>query len=157
MRPRWRARATWRMRWRWCHWPPSSTSSIRAIGSVGQGNYAAANSWLDGFARAEQASGRMASSVNWGGIAEVGMFARTGAVEVSETDLRPKDVVGVLERVMTGAVAGQVVASGWPRNDAVFTHGWLSVFEAAGRRRRCRRRYKRSEGGSVSVKEGHVA
>lgn len=51
----------------------SSIASI--LGSPGQSNYAAANGYLDGLARARTVKGLAALSINWGPFAEVGMAA----------------------------------------------------------------------------------
>ena len=49
----------------------SSISSL--MGSAGQANYAAANGWLDGFARYLRNHGKNGVSIHWGPWAEVGM------------------------------------------------------------------------------------
>jgi NADPH:quinone reductase-like Zn-dependent oxidoreductase/acyl carrier protein len=54
----------------------SSASSL--LGSAGQGNYAAANTFMDALAHDRQAQGLPALSINWGAWAEVGMAAGLG-------------------------------------------------------------------------------
>ena len=44
----------------------------RLVGSPGQGAYAAANSWLDAFARWRRAQGLPATAIAWGAWAEIG-------------------------------------------------------------------------------------
>ena len=52
-------------------------SSISAVtGTPGQGNYAAANSFLDHFASYRQSMGLPGLSINWGALGEVGVVAR---------------------------------------------------------------------------------
>ncbi|NJK63164.1 MAG: SDR family NAD(P)-dependent oxidoreductase [Synechococcaceae cyanobacterium SM2_3_1] len=51
-------------------------SSISALlGSAGQGNYAAANAWMDALAHYRQMRGQTSISINWGPWAESGMAA----------------------------------------------------------------------------------
>ncbi|TDP92880.1 type I polyketide synthase [Labedaea rhizosphaerae] len=50
------------------------SSAAATMGSVGQGNYAAANAFLDALAQRRRAAGRPGSSIGWG------MWARTGAM-----------------------------------------------------------------------------
>lgn len=52
------------------------SSATSFLGSPGQGNYAAANAFLDALAHYRQAKGLSGLSINWGPWAEVGMSAR---------------------------------------------------------------------------------
>ena len=53
-------------------WFCSFSSAAALVGSPGQGAYAAANSWLDGFTHWRRAQGLPATAIAWGAWAEVG-------------------------------------------------------------------------------------
>ena len=56
-------------------WFCSFSSAAALLGSPGQGAYAAANSWLDGFTHWRRAQGLPATAIAWGAWAEIGRGA----------------------------------------------------------------------------------
>jgi acyl transferase domain-containing protein/acyl carrier protein len=110
----------------------SSMSSL--VGNVGQGNYAAANAFLDHFSSYRRRLGLPAFTVNWGALAEVGVAARNPALEqqlasIGIGSLPIRQALGALERVLeTGA--RQTDRSSAASNFGVFDldwHKWATV------------------------------
>ncbi len=92
----------------------SSAGSL--LGQPGQGNYAAANAFLDALAHRRRAQGQPALSINWGAWAELGFADTPGgrrlATRLARLGIRsiaPEQALEVLERLLRQGSA-QVVA-----------------------------------------------
>ncbi|MFN8488410.1 MAG: SDR family NAD(P)-dependent oxidoreductase [Caldilineaceae bacterium] len=77
-------------------------SSLTALfGDLGQGNYAAANAFMDGLARYRQQQKLPALSINWGAWSEVGMAARTAQSNLSDKEsLTPQVGIAALSQLL---------------------------------------------------------
>ncbi len=92
----------------------SSAGSL--MGQPGQGNYAAANSFLDALAHHRKAQGLTALSINWGAWAELGFAETEGGKNLTKRlallgikSMPPKRALEVMDRLMRED-ATQVVA-----------------------------------------------
>ena len=86
----------------------SSIGSL--LGQPGQGNYAAANAFLDALARRLRSEGRTALSINWGPWAGVGFAQLAGGQRVTQqlaqqgiAAIEPQQGLEVLRRLLEGA------------------------------------------------------
>ena len=92
------------------------SSGAALLGSPGQGNYAAANSFLDSLAYVRLAAGLPALSIDWGIWSEVGMAARVDQqhhrrwAAMGMKPIDPSLGVQMLEQAVRGSSAGQVAA-----------------------------------------------
>jgi acyl transferase domain-containing protein/acyl carrier protein len=76
------------------------------LGSAGQGNYSAANAFLDGIAHYRRALGLAATTINWGAWSDVGMAAALGEPgrrrwrELGLDLISPAEGIHALERIL---------------------------------------------------------
>jgi acyl carrier protein len=92
------------------------SSAGAMLGQPGQGNYAAANAFLDALAHYRQAQGQPALSINWGAWAGEGFAESSGGKRLAArlallgiSSIAPRQALEILERLL-GQSAGQVVA-----------------------------------------------
>ncbi len=89
------------------------SSATTMIGNPGQGNYVAANGYLEGLARSRRAIGLPALAIGFGAIADTGFLARNDGVNeilstrLGRSSLRGRDALAFVERLIT-ADHGQV-------------------------------------------------
>jgi myxalamid-type polyketide synthase MxaB len=92
------------------------SAAATLIGSPGQGNYAAANAFMDGLAHHRKAMGLPALTINWGAWAEAGMAARLAKKDAqrwTDRGMRPIQLdegMAKLSEMLAGSRA-QVVAA----------------------------------------------
>lgn len=92
------------------------SSGAALLGSPGQGNYAAANSFMDGVSAWRRAQGRPAVAINWGSWSDVGMAAEVGEqhqrrwAAMGLRMITPEAGVSMLEKIVMRSPAIQVAA-----------------------------------------------
>ncbi|WP_246183068.1 sulfolipid-1 biosynthesis phthioceranic/hydroxyphthioceranic acid synthase [Mycolicibacterium grossiae] len=100
-------------------WFCSFSSAAAMVGSPGQGAYAAANSWLDAFARWRRAQGLPAQVVAWGAWAQIG--AGQAMADNAGMAIDPEDGAFAFDTLMrhTRVYSGYAPVAGAP---------WLTAF-----------------------------
>ncbi|MBW4567204.1 MAG: SDR family NAD(P)-dependent oxidoreductase [Tolypothrix carrinoi HA7290-LM1] len=110
----------------------SSFSSI--IGNAGQGNYVAANTFLDTLAHHRRAQGLPALTVNWGAIADVGYVAQNTVVgqyleQIGMKALPSQEALQILgQLLLLEAVQTGVAPVNWQRWGEIYPAGASARF-----------------------------
>ncbi|MHC5767581.1 MAG: SDR family NAD(P)-dependent oxidoreductase [Nostoc sp.] len=110
----------------------SSFSSI--IGNAGQGNYVAANTFLDTLAHHRRALGLPALTVNWGAIADVGYVADNTVIgqyldQIGMKGLRSHQALQILGQLLhVEAVQTGVAPFNWQRLSEIYPGGASARF-----------------------------
>ncbi|MBX3611473.1 MAG: type I polyketide synthase [Hydrogenophaga sp.] len=92
------------------------SSGAALMGSPGQGNYAAANAFMDALASVRREQGQHALSINWGSWSEVGMAAGLGELHhrrwasMGLGMIAPEEGMHMLARMLRSARAPQMAA-----------------------------------------------
>ena len=96
-------------------WFCSFSSAAALLGSPGQGAYAAANSWLDGFTYWRRAQGLPATAIAWAAWDEIGRGAHLAA-DGGTTMIRPEEGAYAFEAMLrhNRAYSGYAPAIGTP-------------------------------------------
>jgi polyketide synthase 3/4 len=79
-------------------WFCSFSSAAALVGSPGQGAYAAANSWVDGFTHWRRSQGLPATAIAWGAWSEIG--AGQSLAEQSDSAIAPDEGAFAFESLL---------------------------------------------------------
>lgn len=91
------------------------SSATTMVGNPGQGNYVAANGYLEGLARARRALGLCGLAVGFGAIADTGFLARNTEVNdilakrIGKSSLNARDALAFVERCILADTNSAVV------------------------------------------------
>ncbi|MEU8633568.1 type I polyketide synthase [Amycolatopsis sp. NPDC048633] len=101
------------------------SSCAGTFGAAGQGNYAAANAYLDALAEQRRAQGLAATSIAWGPWADGGMATAAAAEEhlgrTGLAPLRPDRAIAALQAATGGGPVVTVAEVDWERFAAALT------------------------------------
>ncbi len=109
----------------------SFSSAASFLGSPGQGNYAAANAFMDGLAHYRQYHAQAGISLNWGPWAAVGMASRLAARNQSRFEQKSIETIGTQEGLdilgdllTTPRAQVGVIPVNWQKFSELFPHQW---------------------------------
>jgi NAD(P)-dependent dehydrogenase (short-subunit alcohol dehydrogenase family)/acyl carrier protein len=107
------------------------SSGASVLGSPGQGNYVAANAFLDALAHQRRALGLPAATINWGAWAEVGLATRADRVQhltqQGIVPFTPEQGVALMGRILaTDQVQMMAVSMDWKKLLDLYAPPFLS-------------------------------
>jgi NADPH:quinone reductase-like Zn-dependent oxidoreductase/aryl carrier-like protein len=105
------------------------SSAASLLGSPGQGNYAAANMFMDGLAQLRNAQGLPGLSINWGPWADIGLAARADRVGRLDKQgvgaIKPAQGKAILSRLWAQRVAQVgVIPFDWDKMKVMTGGSW---------------------------------
>jgi NAD(P)-dependent dehydrogenase (short-subunit alcohol dehydrogenase family)/acyl carrier protein len=134
------------------------SSFTTMMGNPGQGNYVAANAYMEGLARRRRKEGLPALAVGWGPIIDVGMVARSEKLQgnlrklTGMTGLRAREALDLMAQAMeqpTGTIATAVMTIS--PSDGAFASDKLPVLRSPTYRILTRGDHRQGEGGTNQI------
>ena len=134
------------------------SSFTTMMGNPGQGNYVAANAYMEGLARRRRQEGLPALAIGWGPITDVGVVAHSEKLQgnlrklTGVTGLRAREALDLMAQAMeqpTGTIATAVMTIS--PNDGSFASDQLPVLRSPTYRILTRGDHRQGEGGTNQI------
>lgn len=113
------------------------SSVTTSMGNPGQGNYVAANAYMEGLARTRRAAGLPALAIGWGPILDVGVLARNEKLQqnlkkvMGVSGLRAREALELMQRALSYApLHPDAAVMTISPNDGVFSSDLLPVLKS---------------------------
>jgi phthiocerol/phenolphthiocerol synthesis type-I polyketide synthase C len=109
------------------------SSATTLVGNPGQGNYVAANAYMEGIARRRRQEGLKALAVGWGPITDVGVLARSERLRarfqklIGVRGMRARDALDLMARALEQPAAANLAVMTISPTEGIFTADRLPV------------------------------